>query len=116
MVKLYWIGCGILKESKVLSDTGIDIGSNIRRIRLEKGIKQITVIRELQLQGFNVTKETMVKWEHGNKHFPASQLRDIKEILGTTYDDLLHPTYSMNNPALSSVKRQSSGSSVVNDR
>ena len=80
-----------VKESKVLSDDGIDIGSNIRRVRLAKGIKQITVIRELQLRGFNVTKETMVKWEHGNKHFPASQLKAIKEILGTTYDELLEP-------------------------
>lgn len=88
---LYWIGRGILKESKILSDADIDIGSNIRRVRLEKGVKQITVIRELQLRGFNVTKETMVKWEHGNKHFPASQLRAIKEILGTTYDELLQP-------------------------
>ena len=87
----YRIGREILKESKILSDAGIDIGSNIRRIRLEKGIKQIAVIRELQLQGFNVTKETMVKWEHGNKHFPASQLKAIKEILGTTYDELLQP-------------------------
>lgn len=81
-----------MKESKILSDTTIDIGSNIRKIRLAKGIKQITVIRELQLQGFNVTKETMVKWEHGNKHFPASHLKAIKEILGTTYDELLMPT------------------------
>ena len=80
-----------VKESKVLSDDSIDIGSNIRRVRLAKGIKQITVIRELQLRGFNVTKETMVKWEHGNKHFPASQLKAIKEILGTTYDEPLEP-------------------------
>lgn len=88
---LYRIGCVAVKESKLLSDDSIDIGSNIRRVRLAKGIKQITVIRELQLRGFNVTKETMVKWEHGNKHFPASQLRAIKEILGTTYDELLQP-------------------------
>jgi len=85
------MGSESLKESKVLSDAGIDIGSNIRRVRLEKGIKQIAVIRELQLRGFNVTKETMVKWEHGNKHFPASQLKAIKEILDTTYDELLKP-------------------------
>jgi len=85
------MGSGSLKESKILSDAGIDIGSNIRRVRLEKGVKQIAVIRELQLRGFNVTKETMVKWEHGNKHFPASQLKAIKEILDTTYDELLKP-------------------------
>lgn len=77
------------KESKILSDAGIDIGANIRRVRLSKGIKQIEIIRELQLRGFNVTKETMVKWEHGNKHFPASQLEAIKEILDTTYEELM---------------------------
>lgn len=78
-----------LKDSKILSDSRIDIGSNIRKIRLSKGLKQIEVVRELQLRGFNVTKETMVKWEHGNKHFPASQLKAIKEILETTYEELL---------------------------
>ncbi len=78
-----------MKEAKVLSDDKIDIGANIRRVRLEKGVKQIEVIRQLQLLGFNVTKETMVKWEHGNKHFPASQLKAIKEILDTTFDELL---------------------------
>lgn len=77
-----------MKEAKICSDEYINVGSNIRRIRLEKGIKQIEVIRELQLRGFNVTKETMVKWEHGNKHFPASQLKAIKEILDTSYDEL----------------------------
>lgn len=78
-----------MSESKVKSDSEIDIGSNIRRVRLTKGIKQIEVIRDLQLRGFNVTKETMVKWEHGKKHFSASQLKAIKDILGTTYDELM---------------------------
>ena len=78
-----------MKDSKILSDSKIDIGSNIRKIRLSKGLKQIEVVRELQLRGFNVTKETMVKWEHGNKHFPASQLKAIKEILETSYEELL---------------------------
>lgn len=78
-----------MDESKVKSDIGINIGANVRRIRLGKGIKQVEVVRELQLRGFNVTKETMVKWEHGKKHFSASQLKAIKEILGTTYDELM---------------------------
>lgn len=78
-----------MAESKIKSDAQIDIGSNIRRIRLSQGIKQIEVIRQLQLRGFNVTKETMVKWEHGKKHFSASQLKAIKEILHTTYDELM---------------------------
>ena len=77
-----------MQESKVCCDDRIDIGGNIRRIRLSKGIKQIEVIRELQLRGFNVTKETMVKWEHGKKHFPASQLAAIREILDITYEEI----------------------------
>lgn len=78
-----------MAESKLKSDSEVDIGKNIRRIRLSKGIKQIEVIRELQLLGFNVTKETMVKWEHGIKHFPASQFKAIREILDTSYEELL---------------------------
>lgn len=76
-------------ESKIMSDDQIDIGSNIRRIRLSKGMKQVDMMIKLQLLGFNVTKETIVKWEHGNKHFKASHLKAIKEILNTTYDELL---------------------------
>lgn len=78
-----------MPESKIYSDDAIDIGANLRRVRLSKGIKQIEIVRQLQLRGFNVTKETMVKWEHGHKHFPASQLQAIKEILDTSYEELL---------------------------
>lgn len=81
-----------MDDTKVKSDFVIDIGSNMRRIRLCQGIKQIEVVRELQLQGFNVTKETIVKWEHGKKHFAASQLSAIKDILDTTYDELMQPS------------------------
>ena len=75
-------------EQKIKQDE-IEIGQNIKRVRKEKHIKQIDVVRELQLRGFPVTREALVKIERGIQHIYASQLKAIKEILDTTYDELL---------------------------
>ncbi len=75
-------------EQKIKQDE-IQIGKNIKRIRKEKRIKQVDVVRELQLSGFPVTREALVKIERGIQHIYASQLKAIKEILDTTYDELL---------------------------
>jgi len=75
-------------DSKIKQDT-IFIGSNIRRIRKEKNIGQTELIRMLQLQGVDMTRESLVKIERGIQHIYASQLRAFKEILETSYDELL---------------------------
>jgi transcriptional regulator with XRE-family HTH domain len=67
----------------------IHIGRNIREIRLAKGIGQTELVRLLQLDGVEMTRETLVKIERGIQHIQASQLRGIRNALGTTYDDLL---------------------------
>lgn len=67
----------------------IHIGQNIREIRLLKGIGQTELVRNLQLDGVEMTRESLVKIERGIQHIQASQLRGIKEALGTTYDELL---------------------------
>lgn len=75
-------------EQKIKQADG-NIGSNIRRIRLEKGIKQTTLVRILQLQNVNITRESLVKIERGIQHISVSQLRGIRDCLETTYDELL---------------------------
>lgn len=75
-------------EQKIKQADG-NIGSNIRRIRLEKGIKQTTLVRMLQLQNVNITRESLVKIERGIQHISVSQLRGIRDCLETTYDELL---------------------------
>ena len=67
----------------------INIGQNIRAIRLEKGIGQTELVRRLQLQGVGMTRESLVKIERGIQHIQAVQLRGIRDALGTTYDELL---------------------------
>ena len=86
-----------MEEQKIKQD--IRIGANIRRIRKNRGIKpkcyQIKSIRAqgqmalLQLEGVEITRESLVKIERGAQHIKASQLRGIRDALHTTYDELL---------------------------
>ena len=75
-------------EQKIKQDE-IHIGQNIRRIRLERGIGQTALVRQLQREGISMTRETLVKIERGIQHIQAVQLRGIRDALGTTYDELL---------------------------
>ncbi len=75
-------------EQKIKQDK-IFIGQNIRRIRKEKGIRQTEMEALIQLQNVSVTREALVKIERGIQHIQASQLRAIRNVLKTTYDELL---------------------------
>lgn len=57
--------------------------------RLQKGIGQTELVRQLQLAGVEMTRETLVKIERGTQHIQATQLRGIRDALGVTYDELL---------------------------
>ena len=74
-------------EQKIKQDK-IFIGQNIRRIRKEKGIRQTEMEALIQLQNVSVTREALVKIERGIQHIQASQLRAIRNVLKTTYDEL----------------------------
>ena len=76
-----------MEEQKIKQDK-IRIGQNIRHIRIERGIGQTELVRKLQLDGIEITRETLVKIERGTQHIQATQLRAIKEALGTTYEEL----------------------------
>ena len=75
-------------EQKIKQDE-IIIGKNIRRIRKEKGIRQTEMVALLQLENVMITREALVKIERGIQHIQATQLRAIKNVLETTYDELL---------------------------
>lgn len=75
-------------EQKI-KQIGIDIGGNIRRIRLEQEIGQTELVRMMQLKNIDITRESLVKIERGIQHITGAQLRGIKDCLETTYDELL---------------------------
>lgn len=77
-----------MAEQKIKQDA-IFIGGNIRRIRKQKKLKQTDMVKQLQLMGVDMTRESLVKIERGIQHVYATQLRAIRDILETTYDQLL---------------------------
>lgn len=76
-------------EQKIKQDNYIHIGKNIREIRKKQNIGQTELVRKLQLNGIEITRETLVKIEREIQHIQASQLKGIKDVLNTTYDELL---------------------------
>ncbi len=74
-------------EQKIKQD--IHVGANIRAIRKERGYGQTEMVRMMNLAGEPMTRETLVKIERGIQHIRASQLRAIRDVLETTYDELL---------------------------
>ena len=76
-------------NQKIKSDGCINIGKNIREIRILRNIGQTELVRMLQLKDITITRESLVKIEKGNQHIQASQLKGIRDALETTYDELL---------------------------
>ena len=66
----------------------INIGDNIRKIRLYKNLGQTEFAHLLQLHGCDITRESLVKIERCIQHIQASQLIAIKEVLNTTFEEL----------------------------
>lgn len=79
-------------EQKIKQDQRIQIGENIRNLRVEQNMTQDEVAKELQLRGINISRGTYSKIEMGSHHIAASTLEALKEIFHTTYDVLLGPS------------------------
>ena len=65
------------------------IGENIRKIRKSKGLGQTDLVRMLQIDGCDMTRECLVKIERCTQHIQVSQLRAIRKALNTSYDALI---------------------------
>ena len=74
-------------EQKVKQD--MKIGENIRKIRKAQGLGQTDLVRMLQIDGCDMTRECLVKVERCTQHIQASQLHAIRKALNTSYDALI---------------------------
>ena len=63
------------------------IGSNIKRLRLERGMKATEVIAKLQLQNVNVTTGIFRKVENGRNNPTVDMLIALKEIFNVEYEE-----------------------------
>ena len=76
-----------MEEQKIKQD--ICLGENVRMIRKQHGLKQTESVSLLRWESVSMTREVLVKIERGVQHIQASQLRTIKNTLGTSYEELL---------------------------
>lgn len=63
------------------------IGSNIRRLRLERDMKATEVIAKLQLQNVNVTTGIFSKVENGRNNPTVDMLIALKDIFNVEYGE-----------------------------
>ena len=81
---------GEVMEQKIKQD--FRIGENIRKIRKALGLGQTDLVRILQIDGCDMTRECLVKIERCTQHIQASQLHAIKKALNTSYEALIDGT------------------------
>lgn len=70
------------------------MGRNIRHIREEKGMTQELLSAKLQLAGCDITRSAVAKIEVGQRHIHPDEIRHIRQILSTTYEELFERQYN----------------------
>lgn len=65
----------------------MNIGQNIRAMRLAKGMKQVEVVRRMQLMGCDLCQMTYSKIERNQYNIRVSELVALKQIFGVDYAD-----------------------------
>lgn len=72
-------------EQKIRRDR--NMGDNLRKMRIEKGISQEKLCAELQRRGCDIGRTTYAKYEAGELNIRASVIIELRKIYGCTYDD-----------------------------
>lgn len=70
------------------------MGRNIRHIREEKGMTQELLSAKLQLAGCDITRSAVAKIKVGQRHIYPDEIRHIRQILSTTYEELFERQYN----------------------
>lgn len=66
------------------------VGNNIRKIREKANMTQETLSTRLQLNGCDITRSAVAKIEVGQRHIYPDEIRLIKEILCTDFDEIFY--------------------------
>lgn len=62
------------------------VGSNIKRLRTEKKLRNIDIVTQLQLSGIDITTSTLSKIENGYSNPPVNMLIELTNILDCDYN------------------------------
>ena len=64
------------------------IGNNIHNLRERAGLTQEQVAAKLQISGCDITRSAVAKIEVGQRHLYPDEIILLKEILGTSYEEI----------------------------
>ena len=78
----------MIEDTFIKNDADVQIGSNIKKIRIAKGMRPSELVREVNLHGISMTIFSLSKIEANTQHVKASQLKAMKEIVECSYDEL----------------------------
>ena len=74
-------------QQRIVQD--VNIGRNLRRLRLREDLTQDQVTGKLQLMGLPVSREIYAQIETGRHHIRITVLMGLKMIFHTTYEEML---------------------------
>lgn len=66
------------------------VGKNLRTIRERKKMTQNEVAAKMQLFGCDITRSAIAKIEVGQRHLYPDELLLLKNILDTSFDEILN--------------------------
>ena len=66
------------------------VGNNIRILREKAKMTQDMLATKLQLSGCDITRSAVAKIEVGQRHIYADEIKLIKEILDTTFEEIFN--------------------------
>lgn len=72
-------------EQKIRRDR--NMGDNLRRLRIDKGISQEKLCAELQRRGCDIGRSTYAKYEAGELNIRASVIIELRKIYNCTFDE-----------------------------
>ena len=72
-------------EQKIRRDR--NMGDNLRRLRIDKGISQEKLCAELQRRGCDIGRTTYAKYEAGELNIRASVIIELRKLYNCTFDD-----------------------------
>lgn len=64
-----------------------NMGDNLRRLRIDKGISQEKLCAELQRRGCDIGRTTYAKYEAGELNIRASVIIELRKIYDCTFGD-----------------------------
>lgn len=68
------------------------LGYNIRKIREKAKMTQDMLATRLQLSGCDITRSAVAKIEVGQRHIYPDEIKLIKEIFDTTFEEIFYGT------------------------